>query len=293
MNLRTAVTRAARAMREDARLHAVAISTLTVAFLCLGTALVGISNLASVADAWGRSARMTVFLREGARPNDVEQLRLSIDGLPEVREVRHLTPAMAREEFLRDAEVGAVLTTVSADAFPASLEVELTAGVSGERLAAIAERVGRFNAVEDVETYHGWFERLEGLLTTGRVASVALAVLVMLCVVFVVGSTIRLAITGRKAEIEVLKLCGASDGFVRGPFLVEGAVQGLLSSAIAVGLLLLAFALLRGHVDGALATLAGVRAVFLSPAISFAIVLGGGVLGAAGSAISLRRYLAV
>ena len=97
MALKTAVTRAARAMREDTRLYLVAVSSLTVAFLCLATALWAIANLSSMADAWSRSARMSVYLRDGASAEDIDQLRLSLEGLPEVTGVEHLTPAQARQ----------------------------------------------------------------------------------------------------------------------------------------------------------------------------------------------------
>ncbi len=293
MYLRTAIIRAARAMREDARLHLVAVASLTVAFLCLATSLWALANLSSVADALGRGARMSVYLRDGANEADVDRLRLTLEALPEVRSVEHLTPVQAREQFVRDADVDATLASLPADVFPASLEVELASGTTPAQLGAIAERVERFGAVEDVETYQSWFGRLDELLATGRVASTALALLVLLCVLFVVGSTIRLAIAGRRDEIEVLKLCGASDGFVRGPFLVEGAVQGLVSALLALVLLFIVFTAVRDQIDATVATLAGVRTVFLPPMIGLALLFGGALLGATGSAISVRRYLTV
>lgn len=293
MRLSTAISRAARAMREDARLHIVAVASLTVAFLCLTTSLWALANLSSVADALGRGARMSIYLRDGASAADVDRLRLSLEALPEVRAAEHLTASAAREQFVRDAELDRELASLPADVFPASIEVELEAGTTAAQLASIAERVERFNAVEDVETYQGWFTRVDELLATGRAASSALAILVLVCVLFVVGSTIRLAIAGRKDEIAVLKLCGASDGFVRGPFLVEGAVQGMVSALLALVVLFLVFALVRDELDATLAGLAGVRMVFLHPGIALALVFGGALLGATGSAISLRRYLTV
>ncbi len=292
MPLKTAVTRAARAMREDLSLHFVAISSLTVAFLCLATVIFGMTNLGTVADAWGRSGRMSIYLADGADRNDVDQLRLLLEGLPEVGEVEHVSAADARAQLLRESD-DSDLGALPADLFPASLEVTLAAGVSSSRMSALAERVARFDAVEDVETYEGWFEQLESLLVAGRVLAAILVVLVLLCVLFVVANTIRLAVAGRREEIEVLKLCGASDEFVRRPFLVEGAVQGLLSSTLAITVLFVAFIAMRGHVDATLASIAGVRAVFLHPFVAVALVVGGGLVGATGSALSLRRYLGV
>jgi cell division transport system permease protein len=293
MNLQTAISRAARAMREDARLHLVAIASLTVAFLCLATALWFVANLSTVADSLGRGARMSIYLRDGASAGDVDRLRLTLEALPEVREVTHFTSVAAREQFVRDAEVDPALANLPADVFPASLEVSLSPGTSSTRLGEIALRVDRFGAVEDVETYQSWFDRLDALLATGRAASTAIAVLVLLCVLFVVGGTIRLAVAGRRDEIEVLKLCGASDGFVRGPFVVEGAVQGLVSALFALLVLFGLHFAVREQVDASFAALAGVRTVFLHPGVGLALVLGGALVGAAGSAISLRRYLTV
>lgn len=293
MDLRSAIKRAKRGVREDTRLYAVAISSLTIAFLCLAVALVGVENLHAIAARWGASGRMTVFLRDGATASDIEQLRLAVEGLAEIQRVELVTSAQARERFLRDSDVDGVLAQLPPDAFPASLELTTTAGVSATRLGVIAQRIQRFSSVEDVEAYRSWFARVESLVTGLRSASAALALLVALCVLAVVGNTIRLAIAGRREEIEVLKLCGATDSFVRAPFLVEGAVQGLLSAGAAVALLLLAFVALRGHVDSVAATLFGARTMFLSPWIAVAIVVGGGVAGVLGSALSLRRYLAV
>jgi cell division transport system permease protein len=295
MSLSTAITRAARSMREEARLHLIAISSLTIAFLGLGITLVVSANLDAVADAWGRSARISVFLRDGAAASDVEELRLAIEGLPEVTAVEHLTAAEAREAFLATGpdEGESALSAIPADAFPASLEVELAGGIASERSVAIGERIAQFSAVEDVETYQGWFTRLEAVLGAGRGVAIALSLLVLLSVLLVVGNTIRLAVAGRKDEIEVMKLCGADDAFVRGPFLVEGGVQGFAAALLAMALLTVGFLLVRQELDATVAALAGVRTVFLPPLVAVGILVAGTLAGIAGSALSLRRYLAV
>ncbi|MGE0786859.1 MAG: cell division protein FtsX [Sandaracinaceae bacterium] len=287
------MTRAARAMREDATLHLVSLSSLTVAFLCLASALAVVSNLTSMAQAFGRSGRMSIYLAEGADAESVAQLRLLLEGISEVQSVEHVTSAEARERFMEDASIDGSLAELPTDAFPASLEVTLASGATSARVGAIVTRIRALGAVDEVETYEGWFARLDTLLGAAKLAAFGLALLVLLSVLFVVANTIRLAIAGRRTEIEVLKLCGASDGFVRGPFVIEGAAQGFLSAAAALLILFLAFAMLRGHVDSSLAALAGVRTVFLEPSWAFVLVVGGGLIGALGSLLSLRRYLVV
>jgi cell division transport system permease protein len=293
MDLNNAILRARRGLRDDFKLYLVAVSSLTVAFLCLGAALLAVENLSAVEERWGNSGRLSIFIRDAASPDAVQRLKGVLEELPEVEAVHYMAPEAARERFLEHAEIDTELAALPADVFPASVEVTLAAGTPVQRIETIATRVGQHAAVDDVETYRGWFERLDALLVAGRGAAGVLAFLVLVCVVAVVGNTIRLAVAGRRDEIEVMKLCGATDGFVRHPFVLEGAFQGLLASTLALVLLLVGFLLMRGTVDGALAVVTGVRAVFLHPAVALVLMLSGAAIGALGSALSLRRYLAV
>jgi cell division transport system permease protein len=131
MDLTSTLRRAARGMREEARLHVVSVSSLTIAFLCLGVALLMLANLDALASSWERAGRVTIFLRDGARQSDVEELATALSAIPGVTTVTHVSSAEAREQFVEDAQLGESLETLPADAFPASLEVEL-AGGSGE-----------------------------------------------------------------------------------------------------------------------------------------------------------------
>lgn len=293
MELKTLIGRAKRGLREELRLYLVAITSLSVAFLCVAGALLALTNLSALAERWGQSARMTVYLRDGAQAADVAQLRVVLESLPEVRAVEELSSEDARALFLQHAEVSADLAALPPEVFPPSLELSLASGIAPSRVDAMAARVAQLRAVEDVETYRGWFDRLDNLLGAGRGLAGALALLVALCVLAVIGNTIRLAVARRRDEIEVLKLCGATDAFVRGPFVVEGTFQGFAAAVLAVLVLLVGFLTLRSELDASLAALTGIRAAFLQPWMLVALVLGGALIGAAGSALSLRRYLTV
>src|SRR5205807_9249051 len=117
--------------------------------------------------------------------------------------------------------------------------------------------------VDDVETYQAWTDRLARLVRGGVAASALLALVVFASVLAVVGSTIRLALQRRKVEVEVLKLVGATDRFVKGPFLLEGSAQGGLGAIGAVALLAALFFLVRGRLDGEPAALVGVEPSFV------------------------------
>lgn len=293
MSLRAVLQRTQRGFRDDMRLHAVAVVSLIVAFLCLDTALLSVENLGRVAERWSRTQHLTVYLRADAREEDISQLRLSLEGLREVAKTDYVSPTRAREQFARQTRIAQSVAGLPDDAFPASLELELTAATDAARIDKLAQRLAQFSAVEEVETYRSFVGQFHTLLEAGRSGALVLALLVLVCVLAVIGNTIRLAVLNRKREIEVLKLCGATDAFVRGPFLVEGVLQAVMAASLSMVLLLFAYLVVRGRIETTLATLTGVTTEFLSPLTVLAVIALAGLIGGLGSALSLRRYLQV
>lgn len=293
MEWKNAIVRARRGFRDDKALTIVATSSLAVAFLCLAGSLLAVENLDAIANRWGGTGRMTIYLTDDARPQDVAQLKMVLESLDEVDHVDEVSPAQARAELLSEFDDARELQSLPANLLPASLEVELASNVRNSRVAAMAGRVSQFRGVDSVDTYRGFFERLEALTSTGRLLALGVAFLVALCVLAVVGNTIRLSVARRQREIEVLKLCGATDAFVRRPFVVEGVMQAFVASFLAVVLLASAFAFVRPKVDATISGLLGTRLVFLSPTFLVALLVSGAVLGGIGSFLSVRKYLAV
>lgn len=294
MDIWTTFERARRGFRDDMRLHIVAVVSLVVAFLCLGCALLGVENLAHLSNRWNSTQHMTVYLRDGASEDDVAQLRLVLENLAEIKAVSFVSQAQAKAQFSEANELTPEqLSALPNDGFPASLELQLGPQADGDRLAQLTERMRAFAAVDDIENYQDWLGQLGQVVAVGRGLTLGLAILVAICVVAVIGNTIRLAVANRRQEIEVLKLCGATDRFVRAPFILEGLLQGLAAATLAILLLGVAFLALRGSVEDTLVSLTGMRAVFLGPLSVLAVTLGGGVVGALGSALSLRRYMTV
>ena len=294
MELKTVYARARRGMREDVKLYLAAVASLTVAFLCLAAALLGVANLAELADRWGRTHRMTIYLEEQAPAAEVARLSQLLSAVTTVKRAEFASAEQARVRFLREAAPDDELRELPAAAFPATIEVEFTRGATDREIAEVARRVALHRTVVDgVDTYGSWFARLGNVLATGRAVAIGLGVLVVLCVIAVVSNTIRLAVANRREEIEVLKMCGATDSFVRAPFVLEGTLQGLCSALFSLLLLGIAFLALRPQVDAALSTFAGIQLVFLQPVMWIGLLLGGALVGALGSAISVRRYIAV
>lgn len=273
-------------------MQALSIFSLAVAFVCLASALLVVTNLAAVRDRWSRAGRATVYLRDSATDAETTELIRALEATEGVKKVRLVTSAEARREVVHD-EGDKALAALPASAFPASIEIGFTDDVSDEALASMTVKLRALPAVESVETYQRWTERLSSLLGGGVTASACLAVIVLCAVVSVIGSTMRLLLHRRRIEVEVLKLVGATDGFVRRPFIIEGATQGAAGAGAALLMLGALFLIVRGRFDHELAALLGISPSFLPWPVALGMVALGGALGAATALLTLRKMVAV
>ncbi|HEY1692039.1 MAG TPA: permease-like cell division protein FtsX [Polyangiaceae bacterium] len=286
--------RARRGMVREWRLHALSVFSLAVAFVCLGAALLVVTNLRAVEQRWAHAGRASVYLKEGATQDEVDALRAALARVPGVTGVHYVSSGDARAEFgQRELGTSAALAALPAEAFPASIELDVAPEMPDADLTDMVGKMRALPSVDDVETYQSWTERLARLVRGGVAASALLAIVVLSAVLAVVGSTMRMALQRRRTEVEVLKLVGATDGFVKKPFVVEGSLQGAMGAAGAVALLAALFFLVRGRLDGELASLVGVEPTFLPWHVALGMVALGALLGAAAALASLRKMVAV
>jgi cell division transport system permease protein len=286
--------RARRGMLREWRLHALSVFSLAVAFVCLGSALLVVTNLRGVEERWSHAGRASIYLKDSATQQDVDAFKVALAAVPFVTHVRYVSSGQARSEFGQQ-EMGAKadLAALPVEAFPASIEIEVRSDATDAELNDMVGKLRQLPAVDDVETYQAWTERLARLVRGGVAAAALLAVVVFASVLAVVGSTIRLALQRRRTEVEVLKLVGATDRFVKGPFLLEGSAQGALGAAGAIVLLGALFLLVRGRLDGELAALIGIEPTFLPWPVALAMVAVGALLGMTAAALGLRKLVAV
>ncbi len=285
-------SRAWRGGRADWKLHALSGFSLAVAFVCLASALLIVFNLDAVRERWARAGRASVYLRDGATPEMVSDLRSALNDTPGVTAVKFVSQSDARQEVVGGSSDPA-LAALPAEAFPASLEVEMASTVSDVDLRGIKSNLAQIPAVESVETYDQYTHKLQGLMQAGLIAALVLALVVLAAVVSVVGSTVRLALQRRRIEVDVLRLVGASEQYVRRPFVVEGGVLGAAGAALAVALLGLMYLIVRVHVADVVTLMLGVQPTFLPWYAAAGLVVLGAMLGAAASHFSLRRMVTV
>ena len=287
--------RARRGVVREWRLHALSVFSLSVAFVCLGSALLVVTNLRAVEQRWAHAGRASVYLKDGATEDEIDALREALARVPGVKGARYLSSGDARAEFgLREEGASSrELAALPVEAFPASIEIDVSSDIPESDLTDMVAKMKQLPAVDGVETYQSWTDKLARLVRGGVAASALLALVVLASVLAVVGSTMRLALQRRRSEIEVLKLVGATDGFVRNPFIVEGGLQGAAGAVGAIVLLAALFLLVRGRLDEELAALIGVEPTFLPWPVVVAMVLLGATLGAVAALASVRKLVTV
>jgi cell division transport system permease protein len=286
--------RARRGMLREWRLHALSIFSLAVAFVCLGAALLVVSNLRAIEERWAHAGRASIYLKDTATQDDVEAFKAALAKVPNVTGVKYISSGQARADFgARELPAKAELAALPVESFPASIEIDVRQETTDAELADIVGKLEQLPAVDDVETYQAWTERLARLVRGGVTAAGLLSLVVFAAVLAVVGSTIRLAMTRRKTEVEVLKLVGATDRFVKGPFILEGGVQGGLGALGAIGLLAILFFVVRGRLDSELAALVGIDPTFLPWHVALGMVGVGALLGMLAAMTSLRKLVSV
>jgi cell division transport system permease protein len=271
-------------------------SLMTLLVIAIALALpaglrVLVSNLGAVSTAWQGAADFTAYLKLTVGSDRVHALARELAARDDVAEVHVVDRAAALAEFRERSGLGEALAGLDGNPLPDALVIRPSSGLDAD-VAAVAAAVRALPEVDVVQVDTAWVARLRAILgLAGRVVNIA-TVLLGLAVAMVVGNTIRLEINQRRVEIEVTKLVGGTDGFVRRPFLYLGLCYGLGGALLAAALIAVTLALLARPVR-TLATLYGSSFELAGLSLKdLAVLVGGGaLLGWAGAGLATARHL--
>jgi len=278
-------------MRRNLTVHILSLGTIVASLLILGAFLLLFGNLNNWLRQWGSSLSMSVYLKDGTSAYKRDKIDSFIRGLPGAQIRRFVTKEEALEELKAAlGEEAAFLESLTHNPLPASYEVVFENTGHGDiHPEKIKAQLAALDGVEDVQHSREWLKRAEGFLDIVRLIGYIIAGLLCLCVVFIITNTIKLTIYSRRDEIEILKLVGATDWFVKLPFLLEGMIQGILGGGTALLTLFLGYlAISRNHIY--LIGPAPLRFVFLPGeymVLLFSLSL---ALGIIGSFIAIGRF---
>jgi cell division transport system permease protein len=271
--------------------HVVGVGTMVVSLLILGSCLLLFLNINQWLQGWGQDLTMSVYLKEGLSEVQIKKISAQIKELPSAEIERVISKEQAMDEFRRALGPQAILLDgLRTNPLPASIEVVFR-DKKEDKIDPIPmkETLESIPGVEEVQYSEEWIERFEGVMKMVEAAGFVVGGLLCLGVLFIVTNTIKLTIYSRREEIEILKLVGATDWFIRTPFLIEGIFQGAAAALISLLLLFLGFLFLSaGKIP--LMGLAVLEISFLPSGYMLAICVLGVVLGLIGSFIAIGRF---
>jgi cell division transport system permease protein len=279
-----ALREAALAFRRAPLPSVLSITTIGFSLFVFGLFGLVTVNIHDVIGTVAERVEVVAYLQRGTPIETITVAMGDIQSFPEVQSVTHVTSAVALARARRELpEFQSIFQDLEANPLPASLEVHLKPEYrDAAHAAAVADRLRSFNFVDDVRFGSDWVAKLDHLRNIAAAVGAAVGAAFALVAVMIIGTTIRMAVLHRREEITIMRLVGATDGFIRRPFLLEGLAKGLLGGVLALGLCYGAWALVNAYL---------LRAAFFTGAEVAAGIVAGGLLGLLGSLVSIGRHL--
>ena len=275
--IRTALT----AFRRSPLLSVLSITTIAFSLFAFGLfSLVAVNIRKTLRDVESR-VEIRAFLADGTPVETVSAAMGDIGAFPEVSRVEYVSPdsALARAR----AELGEFKDVFESAFLPASIDIRMREGHRDPTtVKAIANRIKSFEFVDDVRYGEDWVDKLYRIRNVATATGVVLGLAFAAVAVIIIGATIRMAVMARAREISIMRLVGATDGFIRRPFLIEGFLKGILGGGLALLLTWIASVVISRNF---------VQTEFFSRGLASLGILGGALIGLLGSSLSVGRHL--
>jgi cell division transport system permease protein len=279
-------------LRLNLLMSVTAVTTTAVCVLILGIGLLVDAHVEGIVRNVGQDVAITAFFPEDVDQERIDEVVSSVEGYPEVNESAYVSKEEALERFRETfAEQPDIAGSISSDVLPASIEIQLN---DSSDSSAVADRL-RTEGFQDDEIRYPQqtvdrLNQITGYLVWGLRGATALFLVASVLLIF---NTIRLSIFARRKEIEVMKLVGASDSFVRTPFVLEGLVQGLIGAIPAALLVVWMDSLFVGWAQENLPFFPISSGAVNALLVLLFLLFVGALVGVAGSFFSVRRFLKV
>lgn len=276
-----AVREAANASRRAPLLSILGVTTIAFSLFAFGLFALVAVNIRHVLRGVEQRVEVRAFVSDGTPADAIATAMADISVFPEVARVDYVTQEGALERARRD--MGEFSDVFEEAMLPASLDIHLRPGLRDpETVKAVADRLKTYQFVDDVRYGEEWVQKLYQLRTIAAGTGLGLGLAFAAVSIIIIGATIRVSVLARAREIAIMRLVGATDGFVRAPFLIDGFVKGILGGLLAVALTWIAYR----TIDRQFFSL-----VFFDPRLIVIGVFCGALIGVLGSATSVWSHL--
>jgi cell division transport system permease protein len=263
----------------------------SVAVMIMGAALLTLSifslvtiNLDGVLQSLRGEIDVVVYLEDNVHPEDRARLQRDLSATNGVEFVRYLSREQALERFrIELGDDAELLDALRENPLPASFELSLSPdGQDAGRVNALTSMISGYPGVDEVVAQIAWVQRLDSVAQAFSMVTLVIGLIVLASSVFVISNTVRLTVEERADQIEIMKLVGATNAFIRTPFILTGWLQGLVAGVVAMVVLVIAHGFIKPHLPDVF---------FFGRGQLVGFTLLSATLGAIGSLLALRRHL--
>lgn len=279
---------------ENRLVHLIGIGTMSIAFLIFYAFILIFVNLNYWTEEQGSSLTMSIYFKEEPEKAEIENIKKELFLFPGVTIKRFISKDDAMKSLRRKlGDKARLLDGLKQNPLPASLEIILSRDKGGDTLSyQLKTRLEKITIVDEVQYSQEWIRRFQAIMEAIKIVGIIFGGLLFLAALFIITNTIKLTIYSRKEEIEILKLVGATNRFVKIPFMIEGSIQGFLGGVVALLILFLVYIIAIAKIDIRIG-FASLDIVFLSPQYILFLLLMSVVIGFIGSTISLGRFFRI
>ncbi len=273
-------------------LNSVSVVTISLAVLIAGAFILFFVNANDIVSSWQQGLRIMVYLKPGISEPALLDLRHQIQSMPQVQLFTYIPKDEALEKLkVQMRRQSALFENLRENPLPDAFEIRVAPPASSaESIESLALEIESLPPVEEVEYGQRWLGQFIHIINLFRLAGYTLAGLFFMAALFIVANTIRLILYSRREEIDIMRLVGATDGFIKAPFFIQGTLQGAAGGILGLIVLFIAYAFISSNL-GPGPVLGFFQIRFLSPAVSAGVVLSSMFVGWLGCYLSLKQFL--
>ena len=286
--------RAIEDFRNNRLLNIVTVLTISLSILIVCTFILFFINTSEIMNFWKKGLRVMAYLKPDVPGSELSNLEQQIQAMSGVESLRFISKEDALNQLKAQMQrQSSLFDNLDKNPLPDGFEIRISAAKqSWEKVEFLAAQIESLDAVEEVEYGQKWLGNFAQLFDLFTLTGYAMCIILVMAAVFIMANTIRLVIYSRRDEIEIMRLVGAAERFIKIPFYIQGLLQGALGASIGLIILFVVFWFMTSNIErGFFSGLFNIQ--FLSPLISGAIFLISILTGWLGSYISLKQYLKV
>ncbi len=278
-------------IRSNRFMNLITIVTISLSILVVSLFLLFFENAGRVIQSWNQGGRAMVYLEDSFQVEHMAGLKERIRALGGVESIVFISKDQAMDRLKQDMAGTDFLDTLNQNPLPHAFEIRLTSFDHYDKVKALTEKISALDLVESVEYGRQWLDRFLKVFHLFKLTGYAMCSLFLLIALFITANTVRMAFHSRELEVEIMRLVGATEGFIKTPFYVEGAVQGLIGGILGTGILFTAYLSISSAIEKNFETRLLMDIRFLSLETLGLLILASTFLGWFGCYLSLKQIL--